>query len=115
MSHGKPRDPRKEQQWRERIARWQRSGLTVRAFCQRQRLAVPAFYAWRRTLRQRDGLTPPAPAPVTFLPLDVRHDATDPPAPLELVLADGRCLRIPPGFDAAHLRDVLRALEGPRC
>jgi transposase len=115
MSQGKPRDPRKEQHWRDLIACWQRSGLSVRAFCQRQRLAVPSFYAWRRTLRQRDGRVQPAPAPVTFLPVQVRHDAPYQPLPLELVLAHGRCLRIPPGFDPAHLRALLRALEAAPC
>src|SRR6059036_3289245 len=115
MSPGKPRDPRKEQHWRELIQRWQHSGLSVRTFCQRQRLAVPSFYAWRRTLRQRDGRAEQAPAPVTFLPVQVRHDAPDPPAPLELVLAHGRCLRIPPCFDPAHLLALLRALEDFPC
>jgi len=115
MSQGKPRDPRKEQHWRDLIACWQRSGLSVRAFCQRQCLAVPSFYAWRRTLRQRDGQAQPASAPVTFVPVQVRHDATEPPAPLELVLTDGRYLRIPPGFDPAHLRALLCALEDSPC
>ena len=50
MPHGKPRDPCKEQRWRQLIDQWQRSGLSVRAFCQRQHLAVPTFYAGRRTL-----------------------------------------------------------------
>ena len=90
MPQGKPRDPRKEQHWRQLIERWQHSGLSVRAFCQRHRLAVPSFYAWRRTLRQRDGRAHQAAAPVTFLPVHVRHDDTDPPPPLELVLANGR-------------------------
>ena len=114
MPQGKPRDPRKEQHWRELIRRWQHSGLSVRAFCQRQRLAVPSFYAWRRTLRQRDAQASQA-APVTFLPVHVRHDDTDPTPPLELVLATGRHLRIPHGYDPAHLGDVVRALEGPPC
>ncbi len=32
MSQGKPRDTRKEQQWRRWIGQWQHSGLTIRAF-----------------------------------------------------------------------------------
>ncbi|HEV3256580.1 MAG TPA: hypothetical protein VG013_06865 [Gemmataceae bacterium] len=115
MSQGKPCDPGKEQHWRQLINQWQRSGLSVRAFCQRQHLAVPSFYAWRRTLRQRDGLARPATPPVTFLPVHVRPDASNAPPPLELVLADGRCLRIPHGFDAAHLRQVVLALEDSPC
>ena len=114
MPQGKPRDPRKEQHWRARNERWQRSGLSVRAFFHRHGLAVPSFYAWRRALRQRDAQAHQA-APVTFLPVHVRHDDTDSPSALELVLANGRCLRIPPGYDAAHLGDVVRALEGLPC
>jgi hypothetical protein len=45
MAHGKPRDPRKEQQWRRWIYQWQRSGLTVRAFCLRPHPAIPSFHA----------------------------------------------------------------------
>ena len=53
--------------------------------------------------------------PLTFVPLDIRHD-TPPPAPaLELVLGDGRLLRIPQGFDPAVLRPLLTALEDPSC
>ena len=37
MPHGKPRDPRKEQHWRRLLERWQSSGLSVRAFCERHR------------------------------------------------------------------------------
>jgi hypothetical protein len=117
MPHGKPRDPAKEQRWRHLLDRWQRSGLSVRAFYQPQHLAVPSFYAWRRTLRQRDGLARPAGPPVTFLPVHVRADDTDrdAPPPLELVLANGRRLRIPPGYDDAQLRQLLRALEDTPC
>ena len=59
--------------------------------------------------------TSQAPDPVTFLPVHVRHDSPDERPPLELVLASGRCLRIPPGFDPAALRALLDLLEGPPC
>jgi transposase len=113
MSQGKPRDPDKEQYWRQLIQRWQRSRLSARAFCQCHDLSLPSFYAWRRTLRQRDQRTDPAPL-VTFVPVQVRHD-DDAPPPLELVLANGRCLRIPQGYDADQLRQLLLTLEGLPC
>jgi hypothetical protein len=115
MPHGKPRDPGKEQRWRQLIDQWQRSGLSVRTFCQRQHVAVPSFYAWRRTLRQRDGSACPTRPPVSFLPVHVRPDGGDAPPPLELVLANGRHLRIPAGYDDAQLRQVLRTLEDFPC
>src|SRR5579884_1752684 len=106
MSHGKPRDSRKEQQWRRWIVQWQHGGLSVRAFCARHDLAEPSFYAWRREIRQRDA------ACGTFLSVQVVPDDNPSAAsPFELVLAGGRTLRVPPGFDAASLRQLLAVLE----
>ena len=111
MAQGKPRDPRKEHQWRCRVQQWQDSGLSVRAFCDRYGLAEPTFYAWRRALRRR------AEAAGTFIP--VRVAAEEEPAPagaVEVVLAGGRCLRVRPGFDPATLRHLLAVLEeAPPC
>jgi transposase len=110
MAHGRVRDERKEQQWRRWIGEWRASGLSVRAFCDRRGLATPSFYAWRRTLAQR------AAEKAAFVPVQVVADA--PPAQasaLELVLADGRIVRVAPGFDAATLRQVLAVLEGRPC
>jgi hypothetical protein len=106
MAPGRVRDEQKEQQWRCWIGAWRASGLSVRAFCARRRLAIPSFYAWRRTLEQR------ALAQTAFVPVQVVADAL--PAAgsaLELVLADGRTLRVAPGFDAATLRQLLAVLR----
>src|SRR5438128_75833 len=60
MSMGKPRDLHKEQEWRRRLRDWQRSGLSVSAFCRRYGLAEKYLYRWRRILaeRQRRGQFP---------------------------------------------------------
>jgi transposase len=111
MAHGKPRDPRKEQHWRHLIHLWERSGLTIRAFCARHQVSEPSFYAWRSQLRQREAAAP------RFVSVQV---VAEPPpqaiTSIEVVLADGRCLRVTPGFDPATLRQVLAVLEGrPSC
>ena len=36
--------------WRARLVRFQDSGLTVRAFCQREGVSVSNFHAWKRRL-----------------------------------------------------------------
>jgi transposase len=111
MAHGRPRDPRKEQLWGDYVRLWQRSGLTIRAFCQRHHLSQPRFYAWRRQLQQRQ-------ATAQFVPV---HVIPDPPAAahhgIEIVLAGGRCLRVRADFDPATLRQVLAVLdeEAPPC
>ena len=109
MAPGKGRDERKERQWRRWIGEWRASGLSVRAFCARRGLATPSFYGWRRALERRAG------EQAGFVPVQVLADT--PPAQasaLELVLADGRTVRVAPGFDAATLRQLLTALEGER-
>ena len=109
MAPGRTRDPAKERQWRQRIAQWQTSGLSVTAFCARHGLTVPNFYAWRRLLRRRDA-PPPA-----FVPVHVVADA--PPVSaclLEVVLPDGHAVRVAPGFDAATLRQLLAVLREER-
>jgi transposase-like protein len=122
------RDPAKERYWRRLLRRWKRSGQTGRDFCATHGLSEPSFYAWRREIAQRDqepsSATPPATLPVpprpaacaaqpTFVRVTVH--AEDVPAPLEVVLAHGRRVRIHPGFDAALLRQLLRVLEEPSC
>jgi hypothetical protein len=82
------RDPEREAFWRGALKRFDGSGLTVRAFCQRERLTESAFYAWRRTIAQRDGKrrqrgTPGRP---NFLPLRVTHHAA-PDSSIMIVLA----------------------------
>ena len=53
MARGQ-RDPALEHQWRERVARWATSGLSVRAFCLQHGLIETSFYYWKRELRARD-------------------------------------------------------------
>lgn len=106
MAPGRPRDLRKEQHWRRCLQLWQHSGLTVREFCDRHHVAEGSFYAWRRLLQQRDV------AAAAFIAVQVVPDEQPPPdRPLEVVLACGRCVRVPTGFDPATLRRLLAVLE----
>jgi hypothetical protein len=110
MSQGKPRDSRKEQQWRRWILQWHKSGLSVRAFCALNDLSQPSFYAWRREIKRRDD------ASSTFVPVRIVPDVVPEFDPVsasrfEVVLTCGRSLRVAPGFDAATLRLLLAVLE----
>lgn len=106
MAQGKPRDSRKEQQWRRWIHQWQKSGLSVRAFCALHGLEQPSFYSWRRQIKQRDA------AAATFVPVQVVTDTEPVPTrSFEVVLSGGRTLRVAPGFDPTTLRQLLAVLE----
>jgi hypothetical protein len=111
MAPGRARDERKERQWRRWINDWRASSLSVRAFCARHHLATGSFYNWRRVLARRAAEEP------AFVPVQVVADAVPAPASaLEVVLADGRTVRVAPGFDAATLRRLLAVLhEGGSC
>jgi hypothetical protein len=110
MAHGRARDERKEGQWRRWIGDWQASGLSARAFCERRGLTVARLYAWRRVLERRDA------EKAAFVPVQVVADTVPAQASaLEVVLADGRTVRVAPGFDAATLRQLLAVLEGRPC
>jgi hypothetical protein len=95
----------KSDEWAERIAAQQRSGISVKQFCEEQGLTECSFYAWRKRLQK---------APIRFALVDrgaARKEAATETA-LELVLATGERLRIGAGVDAGTLRmvvDVLRA------
>jgi hypothetical protein len=54
MARRRERDLAKEAGWREVFARFAASGLAVREFCRREQLVEPTFYAWRRTIAERD-------------------------------------------------------------
>jgi hypothetical protein len=111
MAHGRARDEQKERQWRRWISEWQASGLSVRAFCARHGLATASFYNWRRVLQRRATVEQQA-----FVPVQVVADAISTRiSALEVVLADGRTVRVAPGFDSATLRQLLAVLEGRPC
>lgn len=108
MAPGRVRDEQKERQWRRWIDQWRASGLSVQAFCALHDLAPARFYHWRRVLERRA-----ADQAAAFVPVHVVADAEPAQASaLEVVLADGRAVRVTPGFDAATLRRLLAVLEG---
>lgn len=107
-------NPVTEQRWLALVRRWQGSGQSVRAFCERQRLSEPSFYLWRRVLRQRGLLDAPARTAPAFVEVAVAAEPV--PAPgIDLVLARGCVLRVRSGFDPVLLRQLLRLLEEPPC
>ncbi len=96
--------------------------MTGRDFCAAEGLSEPNFYAWRREIARRDQerTAEPPHVPETdavvpaFLQVALDTRVAAPPA-IEIVLSRGRLLRVAPGFDADHLRQLVRLLEEPAC
>ena len=91
----------KADEWAERIAAQQRSGISVKQFCKEQGLTEYSFYAWRKRLQEK--------GPVRFALVErsPRRQERTVEAVLELVLATGERLRIGVGVDTTTLRTVL--------
>ena len=113
-------DPQRRRHWEEVMRRWREGGQTVRAFCRAENLRESAFYFWRRELTRRRRRDPKPAAGAnnapSFLPVHlVEPSAAEPARGVEIVLGQGRTLRVPPGFDRQTLADVLAVLELPSC
>lgn len=107
--------------WRHRIAQQQASGQSIRAFCRDQKLSEHSFYAWRKQLETTNARDNDKANPVRFALVQTATAIKQPTVatrqlsnaePLELILASGDRLLIPP--DAATLRLVLDALHEKR-
>jgi transposase-like protein len=116
------RDLKKEEFWRRMERRRARSGLSVRAWCLQHNLQPSAFYWWRRKLDRcgaicretvRRDADRPAPA---FVPVRLTEDslARSHPA-MEILLANGRRIRLWGSVERPMLAEVLAVLEGPAC
>ena len=111
MSAGKPRDPKLERRWRDLIARWKRSGISVGDFCTDQGVSESSFYSWKRELAARDqAVTPTTTAMPTFVPVRVAPAAT-----IEVVLRSGVVVRVPVGADPSAVAQLVAALGATPC
>jgi transposase-like protein len=108
--------------WRERLARYRQSDVSVAAFCAAEGVSLAAFYGWRRRLREAVG---PACGPQVASPVitdaTVREAAGDPAAlfvpvavrasvgEVRIEVPGGVVVRLPLEVDERLLRDCLRA------
>jgi hypothetical protein len=105
------RDVDKERFWRDVLRRQAASGLSVRAFCRREKLTESAFYAWRRIVAERNTEVKPTRQASAFVPMTVIEPSAR-QASIEIELAGGRLLRLPSTISVEWLAELVRALEG---
>jgi transposase-like protein len=90
--------------WHGLIAEQKQSGQSVAAFCRERGLCAPHFFAWKKRLSEE--------ATNPFVAVEVVSAGQRAPSrAVEIRLAGGRRVMVEPGFDAAHLRAVVEALE----
>jgi len=126
------RNRKARRKWQRWISEQARSGQSAAAFCRERALCRSHFYWWKRRLRASglEGLRPPFTkfVEVKLTPAVpervgaglasraevLAQPAADPRAGdgrVEVVLRNGRSLRVGPGFDAAHVQALAAALE----
>jgi transposase len=102
--------------WRRCLQRFERSGLSAVAFCAKEGVSTPSFYAWRRRLRQSSAEQANHPAgPLADSPRLVPVRLLTPAAPIELLLPGGLVLRLAPGCDLDFVRTLLATLVDRPC
>lgn len=107
----------RERLWRDRVGRQAVSGLSIRQFCDQERIATASFYAWRRRLK--NGTDAAGRPPVAgrggseprkageFIPLSLVDVATA----WEVVHPHGYRVRVKGQIDAAALGCILGVLD----
>ena len=119
----------RERFWRGAIRKRERSGLTIRAFCEREGLTESAYHFWRRRLLISDGVVDRTSSPrrrtvkadvearsvPTFASLTLGQASSEAagvssvasPMPIEIVLRDNVRVRVAGGVNLTLLHQVL--------
>jgi hypothetical protein len=114
-------------QWEQCVANWKSSGLTQRAYCERESIPYNTFKRWRRHFRkQQDAMA----APEQFIAVQMRSTPTarrgsTPPIDrlalqlsecrVEIRLGNGRGILLDTRFDEEQLGRLLQLLEVLPC
>jgi transposase-like protein len=95
-------DVEKKLYWQRMVREATRSKLSIREFCRRNQMKESQYYWWQHKLNGNRH-------PKRF------QKAGNMDAGIELILQDGRRLRISKGVDEQTLRSVLAAVETTGC
>jgi len=106
--------------WEERIARWQQSKLSAEEYAPLEgvRPSSLKWWRWRLSGEARRAAAAAEGRPTKAVFIDVGAPASAPEAPaqpgrcFEVVLRNGRVVRVPSGFSDGELARVLEVAEG---
>lgn len=106
----------RSKEMQEVLSRWEETGLSLRAFAQREGISLSKLSYWRRKLREVEvrqeaaGSTGETPRwlPVRVIPHSTCHNGGG--QAFEVRLGNGLGVSVPVGFDEAELRRLILAL-----
>ncbi len=112
------KDMEKENYWREIIAQWQASGLSMAAFCRQEGVPDKRFFWWKRRIERRNGKVV-AKGQVNFVPVRIKETGTGSVASgnglIELITPGGCVIRVSSGFDKPTLLSLLEMMGQRKC
>jgi hypothetical protein len=85
--------------WRDTLADWKRSGLSVTSYCRRHQLSASTFHRWKTLLAASH--TPTA----TFVPVTIVADTQ-----VELTLPNGIVAKLPLDCEPTQLMTFVKAV-----
>lgn len=104
--------------WRPILDQWRHSGLTAAAFCRQRGIPASALLHWKKQILLRDqrrqaerAASEASRNALKFLPVQVLEPAAAETGSLEIVLRNGRVLRIGGDFEPVILRKLVATLE----
>jgi hypothetical protein len=92
--------------WIQQVERWRASGLTQAAYCRRHRLLKGTLGYWASILKK-----PKTPKTQLVEVGRTEGNGQAQRSPIELVVERRYLLRLWPGMEPGHMRDVLSVLE----
>jgi len=98
----------KREAWSQLVARWESSGESAADFASRIGTSAMTLNRWRREVRTTAAGKP---EPMLSKIVEVRPALLAGYDRFEVRLTDGRCIGVPPSFEAAALERLLRVLE----
>ncbi len=124
--HRSSRSQSREAHWRKVLDEWSRSGQTQAAFCRKRAISVYCLRWWKRELPRRRPVTATVkgqrkqasakqrsdhPSQPAFLPVRISPAS----ALLEIVLTNGRVIRVPWGCETEEIGKLALVLEQTPC
>ena len=98
--------------WRQQLAGFAATGLSVKDYCAQQGISVANWYYWRKRLTQHSAPRELSVSGEEFLPVRLAEIASSMPT-VEIQLLSGRRLKLSAPLDRAWLQSLVRVLEGP--
>ena len=97
--------------WTAHVEQYRHGELTLREYCERHALKLSTFGRWRRRVCRDNGGATTRHAPVNIVRVDLAAVPGTNPGTLEVVLGNGRCIRVSGEFDGPRLARLITTVE----